>query len=53
VTLAEGDITHLHVGLKGTMDALFLKDLADKRGEACAAASNSESREAASATATR
>ena len=30
VTLAEGDITHLHVGLKGTMNALFLKNLADK-----------------------
>jgi site-specific DNA recombinase len=30
VTLAEGAITHLHVGLKGTMHALFLKDLADK-----------------------
>jgi site-specific DNA recombinase len=30
VTLAEGDITHLHVGLNGTMNALFLKDLADK-----------------------
>ena len=30
VTLAEGDITHLHVGLKGTMNALFLKDLADR-----------------------
>jgi DNA invertase Pin-like site-specific DNA recombinase len=30
VTLAEGDITHLHGGLKGTMNALFLKDLADK-----------------------
>jgi site-specific DNA recombinase len=30
VTLAEGDITHLHVGLKGTMNALFLKDLAAK-----------------------
>src|SRR5262245_23614786 len=30
VTLAEGEITHLHVGLKGTMNALFLKDLADK-----------------------
>ena len=30
VTLAEGDITELHVGLKGTMNALFLKDLADK-----------------------
>ena len=30
VTLAEGDITELHIGLKGTMNALFLKDLADK-----------------------
>ena len=30
VTLAEGDISELHVGLKGTMNALFLKDLADK-----------------------
>jgi DNA invertase Pin-like site-specific DNA recombinase len=30
VTLAEGEITDLHVGLKGTMNALFLKDLADK-----------------------
>ena len=30
VTLAENEITELHVGLKGTMNALFLKDLADK-----------------------
>ncbi|RWR04250.1 recombinase family protein [Paenirhodobacter populi] len=30
VTLSEGEITSLHVGLKGTMNALFLKDLADK-----------------------
>ena len=30
ITLAEGEITELHVGLKGTMNALFLKDLADK-----------------------
>jgi len=29
-TIAEGDITELHVGLKGTMNALFLKDLAAK-----------------------
>ena len=29
-TLAEGDITELHVGLKGTMNALYLKDLALK-----------------------
>ena len=30
ITVAEGEITELHVGLKGTMNALFLKDLADK-----------------------
>lgn len=30
VTLSEGEVSHLHVGLKGTMSALFLKDLADK-----------------------
>jgi site-specific DNA recombinase len=30
VTVSEGYIGHLHVGLKGTMNALFLKDLADK-----------------------
>jgi DNA invertase Pin-like site-specific DNA recombinase len=30
VTLSEGPIGALHIGLKGTMNALFLKDLADK-----------------------
>lgn len=30
ITLAEGEISELHVGLKGTMNALFLKDLAIK-----------------------
>src|SRR6476469_1589642 len=30
VTLAEGEISELNVGLKGTMNALFLKDLAAK-----------------------
>ncbi|MEW5704394.1 MAG: recombinase family protein [Pseudomonadota bacterium] len=30
LTLAEGDVNDLHIGLKGTMNALFLKDLADK-----------------------
>ncbi len=30
VTLAEGEISELHVGLMGTMNQLFLKDLADK-----------------------
>ena len=29
-TLAEGDVSELHIGLKGTMNALFLKDLAQK-----------------------
>jgi site-specific DNA recombinase len=30
VTLSEGEISELHVGLNGTMNALFLKDLAAK-----------------------
>jgi site-specific DNA recombinase len=30
ITLAEGEIGDLHVGLKGTMNQLFLTDLADK-----------------------
>ena len=30
VTLSEGEVSNLHVGLKGTMNALFLQDLADK-----------------------
>ena len=30
VTIAEGEVSELHVGLKGTMNALFLKDLAQK-----------------------
>ena len=30
ITLSEGHINELHIGLKGTMSALFLKDLADK-----------------------
>ena len=30
VTLAEGEINHLTVGFKGTTNAVFLKDLADK-----------------------
>ncbi len=35
VTLSEGEVNELHVGLKGTMNALFLKDLAikTKRGQ--------------------
>ncbi|MFG0286405.1 MAG: recombinase family protein, partial [Phycisphaerales bacterium JB039] len=40
VTLSEGEIGELHIGLKGTMNALFLKDLAQKvrRGQRGAAA---------------
>ena len=36
VTLAEGQISKLNIGPKGTMGALYLKDLAEKtrRGEA-------------------
>jgi len=30
VTLSEGEVSELHVGLKGTMNALFLKDLGAK-----------------------
>lgn len=30
ITLSEGVISELHIGLKGTMNALFLKDLSDK-----------------------
>ena len=29
-TLSEGEITQLHIGLKGTMNEMFLKELADK-----------------------
>ena len=30
ITLSEGLVSELHIGLKGTMNALFLKDLGDK-----------------------
>src|SRR5438105_6433654 len=30
ITVSEGEIGHLHVGLKGTMNALYLHDLAEK-----------------------
>lgn len=30
ITLSEGEVSELHIGLKGTMGALFIKDLADK-----------------------
>jgi site-specific DNA recombinase len=30
ITISEGEINEMHIGLKGTMSALFLKDLAQK-----------------------
>ena len=30
ITVSEGEISNLHIGLKGTMNALYLQDLADK-----------------------
>ncbi len=30
ITLSEGEVSDIHIGLKGTMNALFLKDLAAK-----------------------
>lgn len=30
ITLAEGEVNEMHIGLKGTMNALQLKDIADK-----------------------
>ena len=50
VTLAEGDITHLHIGFKGTMNALFLKDLAEKTRRGRVGESRTASLPAASAT---
>jgi hypothetical protein len=32
VTVSEGEIGDLHIGLKGAMNALYLKDLADRPG---------------------
>jgi Resolvase, N terminal domain len=51
VTLAEGDITHLHIGFKGTMYALFLRISPRRLTADCVAGSKTESRPAASATA--
>lgn len=47
VTLSEGEVSHLHVGLKGTMNALFLKDLAEKTHRGLRAGSNRASPAAA------
>jgi hypothetical protein len=46
VTLLECDINELHIGLKGTMDALYLKTLPTRRAAACAAESRTASRAA-------
>ena len=51
VTLSEGDITELHIGLKGTMGALYLKDLADKTRRGLGDGSRTASRAAATPTA--
>ncbi len=48
VTFAEGEIDEQHVGHKGTMNALFLKDLAAKPTGASGAGSRPASRAAAS-----
>ena len=51
VTLSEGEIGQLHVGLKGTMNALFLKDLAAETHRHPRSGSRRASPAAASATA--
>jgi site-specific DNA recombinase len=51
-TVAEGQIGELHVGFKGTMNALYLKDLAHKTHRAWRAGPGWHVRGAGSATAT-
>jgi site-specific DNA recombinase len=50
-TLSDGIVTHLHIGLKGTMNARYLKNLAAKTHAACAAASEPTSRAVVTASA--
>lgn len=50
-TVAEGQIDELHIGLKGTMNALFLNDLANKTAGDCGVGSSRVVRVAVSATA--
>jgi len=52
VTEGEGEIRDLHAGLKGTMSALCLKDLADKTGAGSKAGSGWAAVAAGSAMAT-
>ena len=51
--MSEGEITELHVGLKGTMNAPFLKDLAAKTYRGIRGGWRKVSPTVASATATR
>jgi hypothetical protein len=51
VTLAEGDITFLHIGLKGTMNAMFLRSWRTRHAVACVDASSLARRALASASA--
>ncbi len=51
ITLSEGPINELHIGLKGTMGALYLKDLADKTRRGLRGASRPENPVAAIPTA--
>lgn len=52
VTLSEGAVSELHIGFKGTMGALFLRDLPTRQGAACAAVSRQGDPAAAIPTAT-
>lgn len=52
VTISDGVIGRLHIGLKGTMNALYLDDLRDKRGAVFAAVSKPGSPAVGCATAT-
>jgi site-specific DNA recombinase len=51
LTLSEGPISELHIGFKGTMGALYLKDLPTRRGADCAGAWRPASPAAATRTA--
>jgi site-specific DNA recombinase len=53
VTPAEGESIELHVELKGTMNALFLKDLAEKTRRGMSGRGRPASRAAACAPATK
>jgi hypothetical protein len=53
LVVSEGEITELHVGLKGTMNAPFLKDLAAKTYRGIRGGWRKVSPTVASATATR